>query len=447
MRKTEQIKKIVCAVLAGGLLLGCLIGCGDEGEIGKFKDTSAEQSAEEPSALQEQETASALQESTSVPATEPPALSAEEQEHTEKLETILTADYELIYEGISLFNFATHYSYFKYKNTYADLYMRRLQDDTGETVELSLWSEQKKIWNTVNSDFIGDCSLFWQEESCHLILDQRLCYYVVELDGTIYLMRYSVEAAADAVSMSYKVFGIDPSGGYEEPLDIGSITVYLVSNGVVDSDVSFPIEQMTTFADTVKGYMENGQLAASTLHGRFEFGTSADRDNPVSPYLYDIFPWMPELVINYGVNTEDIHSVQRMLTAFQRALPKDTSVTMPDMASDGTCFITGDYYSGESSLTVRMNEDGSFGGTILIHQLISTEFSGYYDNGILTVTGIGDDEVPTYEMEISFRNGKATVTFTAVAYEEGFVKVGDTFNLDRNEKPEALEVLKNADEI
>ena len=317
------------------------------------------------------------------------------------------------------------------------MYMRRLQDDTGEYIELSLWSDQKKIWNTVNRDLIEDDLLFmfWQEKSQHLTLDQRLCYYVVPLDGTVYLMRYCVETASDCVTMSYKVFGIDLSGN-EEPFDADSISLYLVSDSAVAPDVSFPIEEMTAFADTVKGYMENGYLAASTLHGEFEVGTSADRDNPVSPYLYDIFPWIPQLVTQHSINTEDIHSPKQMLTALQKALPEDVSVAMPDVAADGKYFITGDYHSGESHLTVRMKEDGSYGGTILIHNLMHINFAGYYDNGILSATEISDyPDILPHEMEISFKNGKATVTITA-AYEEGFVKVGDTFVLDRNEKPE-----------
>ena len=337
------------------------------------------------------------------------------------------------------------------------MYMRRLQGDTGEYIELSQWSDQTEIWHTdleyINSRY---ADLLWQEGSAHLTLDQKLCYYVVELDGTVYLMRYCVETALDAVTMSYKVFGIDTIIdfpyyflGSEAPYDADSITVYLISNGTVDPAVSFPIEEMTAFADTVIGYMENGYLAASTLRGEFEFGDSADWDNPVSPYLYDVFPWVPEMVTQHSINTEDIHSTKQMLTALQKVLPTDASVTMPDEAADGTYFITGDYYSDseESYLTVRIGEDGSYGGTLLIDNLIYTDFAGYYDNGILTVMQIDNypDETP-YEMEISFKNGKATVTIT-VAYEEDYVKVGDTFTLDRNEKPEVLEYLKNAEDI
>lgn len=145
----------------------------------------------------------------------------------------------------------------------------------------------------------------------------------------------------------------------------------------------------------------------------------------------------------------DFHSPKELLTALQNALPTDTSVAMPDVAADGKYFITGDYYSdsNESYLAVRMKEDGSYGGTLLIDNLINIDFAGHYDNGILTAVRVSDyPDDPYYEMEISFKNGKATVTLTA-AYEEGFAKVGDTFTLDRNEKPQEFEYLKNAEDM
>ncbi|MCM1191267.1 MAG: hypothetical protein NC123_06335 [Butyrivibrio sp.] len=374
-------------------------------------------------------------------------------------EPMLTADYELLYEGIDLFD-VFHYAAFKCMNIHADLYKRQLQDDTGEYIELSLWSDQKEVWYTVNSDDLSsvdassDYDLFYWKHSERLTLDRKLCYYVVPIDGTVYLMRYSVENRADAVTMSYKVFGISPLTPYfpegeEAPLDVGSITVYLAANGVVDPDVSFPVEQLTAFADTVKGYMENGYLAASTLGGVYEFGCSADRDNSVFPYLYDIFPWMPELAVKCGVNTEGVRSAKQMLTALQKALPTDTSVAMPDVTADGACFITGDYYgeSDENYLTIHREEDGSYGGHLLIANLLQMDFAGHYDNGILTAvqTDGGDSDAPPYEMEISFQKGKATVTITAVAYEDGFVEVGEALTVDRNEKPESLEVMKHAE--
>lgn len=398
-------------------------------------------------------------EPTSEPKTEPQEESAEESETTSEPEPVLTEEYELIYEGINVFEPGTTGSYFKYKDIHADLYMRRLQEAAEEYIELSLWAGQKEIWHTKNRDHItGDFAGYipsWQEDySAHLTLTGRLCYYVVESDGMVYLMRYCVETEPDIATMSYKVFGIgaDMDSPYsflseEIPLDAGSISFYLVSNGVVDPAVSFPIEEMTAFAETVKGYMENGQLAASTLRGVFESGDSADGDNPVSPYLYDIFPWIPETVTQYGVDTEDIHSPKMLLQALQSALPADTSVIMPDVVPDGSGFITGEYYSGsdESFLTVRMMEDGSYGGTLLIDNALNADFAGYYDNGILTCTQTDNypDETP-YEMEISFQNGKATVTITAVK-EWSFVKVGDTFTLDKNEKPKVFESLRNAE--
>lgn len=381
--------------------------------------------------------------------------STEESPFTEEPKPVLTEEYELIYEGINLFD-VFHYAAFKYMNTQADLYMRRLRDDTGEYIELSLWSDQGEIWYTIdsmdiNSDYAGDYDLFYWGHSERLTLDQKLCYYVIPLEGTVYLMRYGVETTSDAVTMSYKVFGISPMVPYsfqgsEAPLDVGSITVYLVSNGDIDPAVSFPVEEMTAFADTVKGYMENGYLAASTLGGVFEFGSSADRDNPVSSYLFDVFPWIPEQAAKCGVNAEGIYSTEQMLTAIQNALPTDTSVVVPDVADDGTCFITGDYYSDsdESYLTVHMGEDGSYGGHLLIANALNMDFTGDFDNGILTVMQTDNSpDCPPYELEVSFQKGKATVTVTA-ADEEYFIKVGEAFTMDRNEKPEGLEVMRHA---
>ena len=92
-----------------------------------------------------------------------------------------------------------------------------------------------------------------------------------------------------------------------------------------------------------------------------------------------------------------------------------------------------------------MKEDGSYGGTLLIDNVLYADFAGYYDNGILTCTQTDNypDETP-YEMEISFQNGKAAVTITAVR-EWSYVKVGDTFTFYRNEKPKVFESLRNAE--
>ena len=448
MRSFDFLRKNKKVVVTVGLLLVCV-------SIALSACVVGENAADPPVELPTQQSSEQETEPESESVAESQPESAEEPEPTEEPEPILTADYELIYEGINIFD-TFHYAAFKYMNTQADLYMRRLQDDTGEYIELSLWSDEKEIWYTVNrdqinSEYTGDYDLFYWEHSERLTLGQRLCYYVIPLDGTVYLMRYRVETTSDAVTMSYKVFGIDPMTyfiqGYEAPLDVGSITVYLVSDGTVDPAVSFPIKQMTAFADTVKGYMENGYLAASTLRGVFEFGDSADRDNPVSPYLYDIFPWIPELVTQYNIDTENILSTKRMLTTLQKVLPTDDSVTMPDVAADGTYFITGDYYSDsdESYLTVLMREDGSYGGHLLIDNALNMDFSGYYDNGILTATQTDNyPDRPLYEIEIFFQKGKATVTFTAVD-EEYFINVGETLTVDRNEKPEELEVMRHAE--
>lgn len=467
-RNAGRNNRMKTGILIFSTILLCT-GCGwKENPVKDPKESTTESSVGpqlEQSSEQETESAS---EPVTEQQTEPTGESepTEETEPTEEPEPtgepVLTEEYELIYEGVSVFNPGTVGTYFKYKNICADLYRRRLQEDTGEYIELSLWYDQKKIWHTEDqkpaddSNFAKDDYLFWQEDSEHPASDRRLCYYVIPMDGDVYLMRYSVETASNTVTMSYKVFGIysmidspDYYQGGEIPVDAGSITVYLMADSDVDRDVSFPVDEMAAFADTVKGCMENGYLAVSTLRGAFESGDSADRDNPVSPYLYDIFPWIPEMAAQHDISTEGIHSTKKLLTAIQKALPADTSVTMPDVSADGKYFITGDYYSDsdESYLTVRRNEDGSYGGTLLINRRLYIQYAGHCDNGILTAARISDyPDDPSYELEISFKGGRATVTLTA-AYEEGDIKAGDTFTFDRNQKPMEFEYLKNAEEI
>lgn len=376
---------------------------------------------------------------------------SEEPKPTNEPEPILTADYELIHKGINLFDIAAG-SAFQYMNSHADLYRRRLQDDTGEYIELSLWSGQREVWYTAGSDDTEEYNLLYRKHSECLALDQRLCYYVLELNGTVYLMRYCVETASNAVTMSYKVFGINPLPNYsfrgeEEPFDVGSITVYLTSNDAVDPAVSFPVAAMTAFADTVRGYMKNGYLAASTLQGVFEFESSSDQDNPVSPYLYDIFPWIPELAEKCGVTTNSIHSAEKLLKKLQKSLPAEPTAVMPDIAADGSYFITGDYYSAndDSFLTIRMEKGGAYGGHLLIDNALNADFIGYYDNGILYAVQTDNyPECTPYEMEMSFQKGRATITIT-VRGEESFVEAGETLTVDRNEKPECLEIMRHAE--
>ncbi|MBQ9142034.1 MAG: hypothetical protein IJX63_09630, partial [Lachnospiraceae bacterium] len=49
------------------------------------------------------------------------------------------------------------------------------------------------------------------------------------------------------------------------------------------------------------------------------------------------------------------------------------------------------------------------------------------------------------EMEISFQNGKATLTITAASEWSYPLQVGDTLTLDRDEKPEEFDYLRNAE--
>lgn len=440
MRSFHSLKKKK-ALAAAGLVIVCagmvlLAGClsGQKRRAGK----DAEEPSVEPGMNLIPESVPESQEE-----------SIEGTESAAESEPVLTEEYELLYEGISLFDVFAYTAF--QMDTRADLYMRRLREDAGEAVELSLWRDQEEIWYTTD-DSAGDYDLFYREPSENLTLDRKLCYYVVPFDQAVYLMRYCVETAPDKVTMSYKVFGIGPmvsysSLGSEEPVDAGCITVYLVSDGRVDRSVSFPVDRMIDFADTVGTYMENGYLAASTLRGVWEIGGCADRENPIFPHLYDIFPWIPELAAERGVNTEDMRSITRILTAVQDTLPTDISVVMPDTAADGTCFITGDYYSGsdESYLTVSMGEDGSYGGHLLIDNVLNMDFSGSYDNGILTAAQTDHEpDVPPCEIEIFFEEDRATVTITA-APEGAFIEAGESFTLDRKELPQSMKIMRNAE--
>lgn len=359
------------------------------------------------------------------------------------------ACYELVYQGVSVFRQLSHYAYQKEAFS-ADLYQRELLDDTGKYLELSLWSEEKELWHTIADDDLAHSPLFWQDASQNLTLKQGLCYYAVNLDGNTYLMEYSVESTSCMVTMSYKVFGVcagdlPARNGSEALYDAGRLSLSLVADGHTDPAVSFPVKQMIAFADTLAEYMENGCLLASTLHGAFETASVAEEAHLAPAYLYDIFPWLPELSSQLGIHSEDFASTEAWLAALQELLPISDASVIPDAAANGSGFITGEYYTGsdQSFLSVRRKENGAYEGTLLIDNLLYLDFEGNYQDGILTAAEMtAPDEAPLYTLEIAFQNGKASVTITAVA-EPSYVAVGDTFLLDRNRKPEDFTYLRN----
>lgn len=477
----QHKKRIAAAAAVGVALLAWIIAVSAPGSEGDTDHSQGELWAEISCTLTVP----------SVKPTEPPGPTeapqpTETPELTEEPQPaavpVLNEEYELVYEGMSLL---TPYQLNEPMRTYltADLYMRRFQDEEGENIELSMWVDGprqevqsskwfdglSRIWRTRNYDeYSWDGELERERDTVKLSKDRALCYYVLERDGSVYLMRYSVERAQNIATMSYKVFAVSDSaafitdyddsyewGGSEYPYDEGSISVYLVSNGSTDTKVSFPVGEMCAFADTMKGYMESGHLAVSALHGAFEVEASEDRGNPIMPYLYDIFPWLPELAAELGVGTEGVHSAEQMLTEIQSALPTDPSVAMPDVETDGKFFITGSYYltdryhdgiyHPQGELTICRNEDGSYGGEFEIYYGWGMEFAGYYDNGILTVTESDD----TYDidwpikLEISFADGKATVTVTDVNPAYWYPLIGDEYTLDRHEKSMWVDLVRN----
>lgn len=252
------------------------------------------------------------------------------------------------------------------------------------------------------------------------------------------------------VTLSYKVFGIAGNSllhtASEVPYDADSISFYLVTDGITEPESTFPVERMADFYDTVKGYMDNGYLVISGIQGEWENSISGDKDNQAAPYLYDIFPWLPEMASGQQINIKGIHSVREVLIQVQKFLPVDESVTMPELSSDGKYFITGNYYSNEdeSFLTVKRKEDGSYEGILLIDNVLYTRFEGECRNGILTaVQSIEESEEPQSEMKISFENGKATVTLSNKS-EINSIGEGVVFTFDSYAKPEEFQNLKNA---
>lgn len=381
------------------------------------------------------------------------ALQAQKNIAVEEAFPALDEEYELVYANIPIFQFGTTGSYFKDTDVYADLYRKEILENGKEGVELSLWADRREIWHTIRN---GDeknftlYPLFWQENSTNITSNQYISYYVIEREDNVYLMRYRMEERDKEVTLSYKVFGIAGNSllhtASEVPYDADSISFYLVTDGITEPESTFPVERMVAFYDTVKGYMDNGYLVISGIQGEWENSISGDKDNQAAPYLYDIFPWLPEMAAGQQINIEDMHSVREVLTQVQKSLPVDESVTMPELSSDGKYFITGNYYSNEdeSFLTVKRKEDGSYEGILLIDNVLYTRFEGECRNGILTaVQSIEESEEPQSEMKISFENGKATVTLSNKS-EINSIGEGAVFTFDSYAKPEEFRNLKNA---
>ncbi|MDY4821732.1 MAG: hypothetical protein SO173_08795, partial [Lachnospiraceae bacterium] len=177
----------------------------------------------------------------------------------------MNEEYELVYANIPIFQFGTTGSYFKDTDIYADLYRKEIWENGKEGVELSLWADRREIWHTIRN---GDeknftlYPLFWQENSTNITSNPYIFYYVIEREDNVYLMRYRMEESDKEVTLSYKVFGIAGNSllhtASEVPYDAGSISFYLVTDGITEPEATFPVERMVAFYDTVKGYMENG---------------------------------------------------------------------------------------------------------------------------------------------------------------------------------------------
>lgn len=299
------------------------------------------------------------------------------EQSVEDSEPVLNEEYELLYVGIDVFDGGTQDTYFK-NGRYADLYQRKVKDEAGEYTQLSLWSEEKLIWHTVKEESDEYCLAYWQQPSENLTKDASISYHVLESDGNVYLLRYETALANDVMTMSYKIFGITDltysTEGYEIPVESQSVSVYFLPEDTV-LDMTYQKKKVKSFWESVESHIIQGQLVAST----------------------DVF-------------------------------------LAPELDEDAKYFILEEYYSDSdaSLMTLKRKEDGSFVGTLVIDNALYMDFTGEFEKEVLFATQADAyPDVNPYKLEVDFDNGKAKIAITD-APEEGFVKKGDSFILERN---------------
>lgn len=367
-------KKVLILLIVGFLLcgIGFLFLLDPAGkEVAKLpKDNAAEEVVESTIVHEEIENPEAIKESNV-------EQSVEDSEPVEISEPVLNEEYDLLYQGIDVFDGGTQDTYFK-NGRYADLYQRKVKDGAGEYTELSLWSEEKLIWHTVKEESDEYCPAYWQQPSENLTKDASISYHVLESDGNVYLLRYETALANDVMTMSYKIFGITDltysTEGYEIPVESQSVSVYFLPEDTV-LDMTYQKKKVKSFLESVESHIMQGQLVAST----------------------DAF-------------------------------------LAPEPDEDAKYFIIEEYYSDSdaSMMTLKRKEDGSFVGTLVIDNALYMDFTGEFEKEVLVATQA--DAYPDtnpYKLEVDFANGKAKIAVTD-APEEGFVKKGDSFLLERN---------------
>lgn len=367
-------KRILILSIVGFLLcsIGFLFLLDPAGkEVAKLpKDNAAEEVVESTIVHEEIETTEVIKESNV-------EQSVEDSEPVEISEPVLNEEYELLYQGIDVLDGGAQDTYFK-NGRYADLYQRKVKDEAGEYTQLSLWSEEKLIWHTVKEESDGDCSAYWQQSSKNLTKDASISYHVLESDGNVYLLRYETALANDVMTMSYKIFGITDltysTEGYEIPVESQSISLYFLPEDTV-LDMTYQKKKVKSFLESVESHIIQGQLVAST----------------------DVF-------------------------------------LAPEPDEEAKYFIIEEYYSDSdaSMMTLKRKEDGSFVGTLVIDNALYMDFTGEFEKEVLVATQA--DAYPDtnpYKLEVDFANGKAKIAITD-APEEGLVKNGDSFLLERN---------------
>lgn len=215
-------------------------------------------------------------------------------EQTEPSEN-LADEYMLRFEGVDI----------EGSDKKGTLYFRELTGAGGGTSELSLWVDGEIIWTSdehmpVSTAHVGQTS-----------------YYAVMVDGKNYIMEYTPYVGQGTGTAYYEIFSVDMNGK-EEIFDKDTVGFILMKKS--SGEGYFPVKDMLSFAEKVKGYIDNGSLLVSTVGGAFEYDNSADKTNPVFPYLKFIYPWVYEQAALQKLDLDGFSSLEEALGELEKGL-------------------------------------------------------------------------------------------------------------------------------
>ncbi len=215
----------------------------------------------------------------------------EQTESSEKL----TAEYMLRFEGVDIAG----------SDKKGKVYFRELTGAGGGTSELSLWADGEEIWTSdehmpVSAAHVGQTS-----------------YYAVRVGGKNYIMEYTPYIGQGTDTAYYEIFSVDMDGN-EKVIDKDIIGFIFMKKS--SGEGYFPVKYMLDFAEKVKGYIDNGSLLVSTVSGTFEYDNSADKTNPVFPYLKFIYPWVYEQAASQKLDLDGFSSLEEVLEELEKGL-------------------------------------------------------------------------------------------------------------------------------